>query len=550
MIVTALLALAVAFQAPPQSAPAHRPGAEAQRPAAKSESELRKRGRQLLDTAEAEASGLAEAGMHGYALLQLARVYAMVDRQKAMDLLNQAFSAANSLADDSKTKPRLEQQILQAMAPMSPERVDELLPQAPAEARQTAFQALLSYYEKSKQMDRAMDVVDRIAADGPFPYTAATKLMDVLPPESAAERQRLFHAALESFRAERLPPMAYVSAGGDFGQMVVQQWQGLPQPIVRDAIAEILRKAESSDSGSMEMTMFGQSGSLAFNSAYEWRLFQLLPVLRQVDESAAEELLKKHQTLEAQFERYPQGLRSWAGDPRQPAVSGTVVTTRDSSSPRTTPPAPPPRVFQMLLMIEQMNRVLREVKEHPDDALAQALAIADDSTRLRTLILVARATQQNNTSVCRSALKTVVDQVDRLQFQDQVNLLVDAGRLYLAVGENDGVETVVERGASVAEKMYRADTNSDDPNKATKAYWPSTNAWTNFVHLAAQVSPDLALKIVNGIPEEEIRPFIRIALAASWLGAPSGSNLIMMETKSGSRTFTGPGGEEEAATQR
>jgi hypothetical protein len=239
-------------------------------------------------------------------------------------------------------------------------------------------------------------------------------------------------------------------------------------------------------------------------------------------------------------------MGSFEGDAQQPSVTGTVVTTRDSSGPRNSPPAPPARVFRMLQQIEQMNRVLRDVKDHPQDALANALAIADDDTRLRTLILIARNTRKSNTAVGKNALDAVVDQIARVELQEQVNLLVDAGRLYLGIEEKDGVKKVVERGGATAEKMYKADTNPDDPNKAPKAFWPSANAWTNFVRLAAQVSPEAAIKMVNGIPDEEIRPTIRIALAAAWLDAPSGTNLIMIESKAGVHVLNGRGGEDES----
>lgn len=550
MVITATFAFLLALEASaplpvqrPQS-----PRAETPRTAMNSESELKQYGRQLLEAAEAESGGISDPGMRGYALLQLARVYATLDRQKALRLLTAAFNSATRLGDDSKAKVRLQQQILEAMAPMDPQFVDEVLPQVSADARQGTLQALLAYYTSNNRFDRAKELIDRIAADGAFPYTAATKLMESLPPERSEQRQQLFLAALEGFRAEKTPE-GYAGQGGDFGEILVRQSKMLPAAMVREAMDELLREAESSDAGSMEMVMVGQSGSLSFGSRYEWRLFQLLPILRQIDEGAAEALLKKNANLQGQFQRYPQGMASFQ-PADQASVTGTIVVTRDSSGPRTSAPPPlPPRATQMLQRISQMNTALRDVREHPQDALAQALALPDGSTRLQTLILVARATQKNNVTVCKSALDKVVDQIDRLEPQEQVNLLVDTGRLYLGIGDNDGAKTVLQRGAAVAEQMYKADTNPDDPNRAPKAYWPSTNAWTNFVRLGAKVSPDVVIKLVNDIPDEEIRPAIRTALAAAWLGAPSGTNLIMLETKTGEHIRTGRGGEDAVSSK-
>ncbi len=551
MVASVLLGLTLAFQASGQSqsvAPRRTAAAHA-RPAPKAESELKQRGRQLLQMAEGEASGVPEPGMRAYALLQLARAYATFDRPKALELLNQAFTAAAGLPNDSSSKPRLQEQALDAMASMNPQHVDELISQVPAEVRQSALQALVTYYQENRQVDRAMDIIGRISSEGGFPYGAASRLMQALPPESTAERLQLFSAALASFREEKPTPERSVMGESDFGELVTKNWQGLPAALVREAIDQILARAESPDSGSEELTFVGREGSLAFNSAYEWRLFQLLPVLRRIDESAAEDLLKRNERLAAQVRRFPQGMQSWDAD-KGPGVTGVVRTARDSSSPRSGPPVVPPRITQMLAMVEQMNKVLREVKDHPHDALSQALAISDDSVRLRTLILVARGTQKSNATVCKGALDKVVEQSDRVPVQEGVNLLIDAGRLYRSLGENDSLKKVTERGGALAEKLYKTDTDSDDPNKAVKAFWPSTNAWTNLVRLAAEVSPDAAMKMVNEVPDEEIRPIIRIALAASWLGAPSGTRLIMTDTKQGLRTLDGRGGEEKETSAK
>ena len=551
MFLTATLALLLALQTPapgPVVAPKVA-RAEAPRAAKNAESDLKQRGRQLLQAAEAESAALTEPAMRGYALLQLARVYARLDRAKGLELLTAAYTSASRLPDDSTAKPHLEQQILEAMAPMDPQFVDEMLPQVSDDARQATLRSLLAYYTKNNRFDRAMEVIGRIAADGAFPYSAATKLMESLPAESFEQRQKLFLEALAAFRTEETPE-GFAGPGGDFAEMLVRQSEMLPGPMVREAIDEVLGKAESTDGGSIEVAMVGQSGSVSLNSRYEWRLFQLLPILRRMDESAAEALLKKNANLQAQFQHYPQGMASFqpAG---QVSVTGTVLLSRDSSGPRTSAPPPlPPRATRILQRVSQINNVLREVREHPQNALVQALALPNNSTRLEALMLIARATQKKNATVSKSALDTVVDQSDRVEPQDQVNLLVDAGRLYLAIGENDSVKTVLQRGAAVAEQMYKGDTNPDDPNRAPKAYWPSTNAWTNFVRLGAQVTPDAALKLVNDISDDAIRPLIRTALAAAWLGAPSGTNLIMRETQTGKRTLTGRGDDDDSSAKQ
>ncbi len=516
MVATVVLGLLL-IQAAPEAVPAK--PAQGTQSVPKPESAARARGKKLLEVSEAEIAAIREPGIRAYASLQLGRAYALLDRAKALELLDQAFNSALSLPEDSKSRPPLEQQILEAMAEIDPQHADGLLSQAPAAVQRAALLAMLSYYQEQKQLGRALEMITRITADGLFPFAAAGKLMEVLPPEAGTEREQVFSAALAAFREQKESARAFSSGGGnDFGDLIYRNWQGLPPALVRDAIDAVLKQAQAGEGESHEITMFSGKGSLAFNSAYEWRLFQLLPVLRRIDESAAEDLLQKNQRVQAQLQRFPQGLQSWSGDPDQPSVNGVVHTERDSSTPRTGSPAPPARAVQLLAMVEQMNRVLREVRDHPQDALTQALAIPDDKTRVRTLMLVARSTQKRNLPVCKSALAKVVDQADRLPtLKDQVEQLIEAGRLYREIKEPDSVKQVVERGSALAQKLYKADSDSDGPEKLGKPFWPSTAAWIDLVSLAVSVSPDAALKLVSEVPDDEIRPAVRTALARAYL---------------------------------
>ncbi len=487
--------------------------------AIKAESEAHGRGKKLLEVSEAEIAAIREPGMRAYAALQLARAYATFDRAKALDLLDQAFNSAMALPEDSRSRPPLEQQVLDAMAALDPEHADGLLAQAPAEVQRAALLAMLDYYQGQKQMGRAVEMIARIASDGLFPFAAASKVMEALPPENAAEREQIFISALTAFREQKESSRAFSSgSGNDFGDLIYRNWQTLPPALVRDAIGAVLKQAEAGDGESHELTMFGGKGSLAFNSAYEWRLFQLVPVLRRIDESAAEDLLKKNQSVQEQLQRFPQGPQSWSGAPDQPSVNGVVHTERDSSQPRTGSPAPPARAVRLLAMVEEMNRVLREVPEHSQQALTQALAISDDSTRVRTLMLVARSTRKRNLTVCKSALAKVVDQAERMPaLKDQISELVEAGRLYREINEPDSVKQVVEHGGALAQKLYKADEDSEDSEKVGKAFWPSTQAWTDLAGVVAGVSPDVAIKLVNEIPDDEIRPAVRTVLAKAYL---------------------------------
>src|SRR6185369_11381465 len=85
------------------------PGQDAAKP--KPTAEQLKRGRQMLERAEASAMGM-ERGMRAYALLQVANAYATTDKKKALELLDAALAARKAMDDsESESRSRLQEQI-------------------------------------------------------------------------------------------------------------------------------------------------------------------------------------------------------------------------------------------------------------------------------------------------------------------------------------------------------------------------------------------------------------------------------------------------------
>ncbi len=502
------LALAVFLLTIPwaqQPAPPHqaaRKAAPKPRPCQKgTDPQTCERGWQLLDDAEAEAAGLREGGMRAYAQLQIARAYTVSDKKKTITLLDAAFAATlNMVGDGSRSRETqtLQGQILTSLAPLAPERVQELAPQAVPPARREAFQALLGYYEKNKRLDEAMATIDRLAGESDFPYAAASRIMTALPPEKAGERQQLFVTALHSFQTHPPARNAFFF-GGDFLALVVDHWKEMPPALVREAIDEVLKQADTNadpNAKPVRVTMSYQGGSAAFSSMYEYQLFELLPVLRQIDPEYADSLLRDHQALAQQFDSYSQ-----AGTP---AITGIFF---GNSYQR-------PSHFELKA----------DPVAHPDEALEKVLALNDPEVQANFLLAYARQTLEKNPTTAKNFLDKLVSTVapQIKSARDQARVFADAADFYLKLNNSMGAQKAIAAGNAAAEKLYGDDTDTTHPNPALKAYWPSTNAWIRLVRLAGRVSPDLSLELVKETRDEEIRPVLRIALAGAWIGAPLG----------------------------
>ncbi|MBZ5537305.1 MAG: hypothetical protein LAO31_15225 [Acidobacteriia bacterium] len=506
--------------------------------------ELRKRAKILLETAEVESKAL-QGGMRAFNLLQLGRVYQSSDKKKAVTLLNEAFSAAAIMVepaenaepqqatwDPRSSKGELEDEIVQALCNLAPDRAEELLTQMEPRYRANVVRMLLERDVEKKQYDRAIELVKRAAEGGEFPYGAADRLLSTLPKQMAMERQHLFATALLSFRDH--PPESTAYSGTDFSDLMARHWHDLPLSMVRASLDLILHppevKLSSQDNGA---TMYIDGREVNFTSQHEYQLFQVLPILRQIDVSAFNAALEERKNLGAMLERYPDGMTSFfeqespASESKgmhTPWVSpGGLMVTGDSRSD------------SFVITRNQGGRIeefkFSEIYMHPEEAIAKAVQMSDQRARTSALEWIASSTLTVNPDATRTAIGKLLERPN-LRPNEEAYLQQTAATLYLRLGDHEAALETVKKGAAVARKVYEIEMNGPDPNQALKAYWLSSHMWRGLIRLAAQLSPNVAVAMVDAIPDADIKATERIALASAWLGLPSVESTVIVKTKS------------------
>ena len=498
--------------------------------------EQMERGRQMLEAAEGQAAGL-QGGMRAYALLEVSRAYQATNKKKTLQLLEDALAATRGMDDDSlHTKSKLEERILQALVPLAPQRVDELLDQVTPASRGAVLRSLLQYYQKNKDLDHALQVLYRAGADKEMPYDAAAAIMAALPPERSADLVNTFNLALLSYRNNQ--HTSAMMGGGDFADLITRFWRKVPKETVLEAIADVLRqaKAQVEKNSGMHISMASSKGAVEFNSYYEYRLFQLLPVLRELDESGAKKMVEDYQQVQTLLAKYPQGTGSLNSSDDPNETNFGMMSVTDGRGPlggggggagARRPQMPSP------LEMQQLSKIAADAIEHPQDALADVPAIPRPELRAQAYQLIARNSWQKNASVARQSLEKLLDLVPQLELDQQLRTLGAVADTYLDMDEKDAAKKTVERGMTAADKAYERDSNADDPNKALKAYWPSAAAYRSFLRPAARISPAWATKLANEISDPEMKVLLQIAIAESWLDISPGSTTIMTSTKQG-----------------
>jgi tetratricopeptide (TPR) repeat protein len=507
----------------------------------------------LLEAAEAESAS-AEPGMRAWALLQIARAYSQINKEKALDACSRALAATRELANQDSsgemhgqlavmmsragwvpnTRAELEQQILQEMTSIAPERSEQLLNEVSGENRRTVLLAVLRQYEKAKNSAKELELLDRVAAEGEMPYGIASRMISSLPSDDGAELSRIFLASLASYQYHA-PHTEWGSQGDDFPTLLVRHWKKLPRALVRQAIDEILTQADSATRATkarheVYSVLSPSSGAASFSTLFEFRLFQVLPILREIDSTAAEQYLKKYREVAETLKRYPNG-------------GGAFLDAQGGSQPAS-PFSPRGDMADAIGLTDETpaaEKILANAKAgHAGEAVTQVAGISNRALRAQCYQAIAHATVKSDPSASSAAVGKLLETAEAMDAQKSWQYFRSAAALYLELDDKDTAKRAVLKGLKVAHKLYKEDSNADDPNTAIQAFWPSTNAYCALVGQAARISPEWALTLLRQIDAPEAKIAAELGLAGSMLHVPSTATTAVVSRKSGTTVSRSP----------
>lgn len=512
------------------------------RPAAPSKPKLtpdQQRGFKLLKAAQAEAAGF-EPAMRAAVLWRISGGYLAIDKPKAIALLKDAFRSAGSAEtkstdvpcfidppDGCQPRPYLQLEILSELVSLSPDDGEQLVLQDESKLRKYLMGSLISRFVEQKKLEHAEELLTRLADEDDFPYYAASKLM--LESKSSEQRLAIFNLALRNFSSFGDPE--YFASDEDLGTLVIRFWDHLPAPVVLEAIDHLLERAKTESEKSDNHVSFAtQKGNVVF-SLYEYRVFELVPVLRELESARAESLLREQSQVRTSLERYPQGLRSL-----NPLYRDTPATAQEqeetfpmisSGNPREDLGVQQSMDQWQLQMFAKQDEIRKEASRNPKQALQLALALpmwgpmgpGVGSPRARNLQNVAEVTAKKDADTASKALDELRKVLQEYKPRYAAHYLLEIVDDYLAMGDKERAARTLEEGMKLAEKLYAADTDSSDPNLALKAQWPSAAFWQKLVMVSARISPQLPEQLMSQTADQEIRTLQKVAFALALVDA-------------------------------
>ena len=201
-----------------------------------------------------------------------------------------------------------------------------------------------------------------------------------LPEDRDSERQ-IFSEALAGYLASTEEE---VSRSRTLGTLVVRFWEKLPPAVILEAADRILDHTKAEAGAGHSPFNFAPSHGLAsFDSVYELRLFQLLPVIQDLDPSRAQQLLRENPKTKSVLEQYLQGMRSldsrFTSAPRHQRGSSDIFTISRG-------PISYPEEYKQQAEIEKQRKAIYELaRKDAKRALESTLAMPGNVETRATL---------------------------------------------------------------------------------------------------------------------------------------------------------------------
>jgi tetratricopeptide (TPR) repeat protein len=435
--------------------------------------------------------------------------------------------------DMCHSKPWLQWQILQDLIGTSPSAAEAFLPQADPKVSVQLTAQFVSAYVRDKKIDRAEQLLRRIGDQEQFPFDAAADLMLARP--AGPQRTAVFQIAVDNYRTFGDGKNPYLR-DEDLATIVVRFWHELPAPNVLAAIDDILDQAKEHPPADEDNNISYSTGkgSVQF-TWYEYRVFEFLPVLDELDSARADSLRRDQAKVASALQKYPRGLQSLNPYLRNSPLSEEEEKeqARNQDYPSIVAGASPTELAQE----QQEDEASRQIEakqmlasdqaaSDPPQAFETAMSLpmwegptGIYSPRCGTLLVVARIVGQKNPEIAKKAIDEAGKGLEDAKPRLAGTLRVGIVRAYLKLGDNERAEKALNEGMREARKLYDSDTDASDPNLALKAFWPSSALWGTLVALGAKISPDVADHLIGEISDDEIRSMQKVWVANTLLGA-------------------------------
>ena len=488
----------------------------------------KQKARELLDGAT-EMIAATKPDVQPVALFHLADNYQAFDKKKAIEYFKQAFTLATLPPTGQGPFARSTQvEIVVALATLDTAEGIAMLKQIEAPASgydNRAFAAfrVISHLVEQGQMQTAIDLAEYMGGAGAYPFSGVSMIMSKTgDPELAA----LFSSALSAYTVK--PDRA-------FTHLLVSHYKRLPVGMPQAALSRILSAVVSGkdDRPYEPQTLSSSKGTVTFTTREDSELFDVAPMVREIDPKRYEDLIATHSELRSALLLFPDGGPSVASN-------GSITIYTVGSSGNSSDPAAEKRSLEALnsrtkmtaLINTRAEAAMAALPKDPDKALDLVAQIPSQPKQAEVLGKIAQSVSENDAAAARRVLSKCISLLEDVKYpEDRVPAWDNVAGAALAIKDDALVQRAIDRLLADAAELYKDDTNSDRSNRAWRENWPSTQAYRRAVIRAAKLLSVDAEPVMQKITDPDQNVLARITLAQALLERPFGR----LETFGGKR---------------
>jgi hypothetical protein len=248
-----------------------------------------------------------------------------------------------------------------------------------------------------------------------------------------------------------------------------------------------------------------EKGAASFHSQADSLLFELLPLVREIDAALADKLLATNQAL------------------KQVGAAGSTVLTSEGAIIVGSPASPEKQ--ELALQSSRAQEVREIASDHPEQALALSQTITDPALRSTSMAGVAES-RPTHAGEIQSAIAKIVPAMHT--GEERLRVLSALAEASWAAGDIAGFHDALAKAFSLGEELFEEDMDAH-PGQATYVV-ESYGTLAELVKTGARVDPTAIVAMVNQLDNIQLEAFLLAQLAdalyssAPELATPSGTD--------------------------
>lgn len=471
----------------------------------------RQKARELLDSS-AEMIAATRPDTQVAALYHLADNYQAFDKKKAIEFFQQAFTAAASASGpvNAVFSRNIQTEIVVSLAALDMDAGVALLKQvsAPTEGydnRSFAAARVIGKMVEKDQLDRAIDLAEYMGAAGAYPFEGVAQIMAKIP-EADPRLAAVFSQALAAYNVKPSP---------SFARLLTRFYRRLPAGMPQTAVSRILAVTLDSKTDRYEpRTIASGKGTVTFTNSIDEALFDVLPLVREIDPKRYEELLAQHSEVRSALGIFPGGGPAIASD------SGVWIYTVRGDDRRGVEAANERQKLSALIQSRTMEAIEAASKDI-DKALDLVPGIPSPPKQAEVLGRIAGMLGERDPATARRVLSKCMLMLDDVQYPDDRVEVWDLVAGAAALLKDEALTLrAIDKLLSDAAVLYKDDSNADRPNRAWRENWPSTQAFRRAVIRATKLQGVDAEALLAKITDPDQHVLARLTMAQALLERP------------------------------